>query len=104
VPGETFAVLPGVVVNRAPRIQPAAAFFEDGTPIAAICHGPWMETGHVRGRRITFRPALKSDCAKCRVERVDRNLIANPTTSRQSRVYRPAVGEDQATSQRLEKA
>jgi protease I len=40
--------LPGGVINPAPRIQPAAALFEDGKPVAAICHGPWIETGAPR--------------------------------------------------------
>lgn len=32
-------------------------------PIAAICHGPWVliETGAVRGRRVTSWPSLRSD-------------------------------------------
>jgi protease I len=41
-------VLPGGVTNpHALRMNPAAvafvrSFFEDGKPVAAICHGPWM--------------------------------------------------------------
>jgi DJ-1/PfpI family/Alpha/beta hydrolase domain len=52
------------------RIQPAAvdfvrAFFEDGKPVAAICHGPWtlIETGQVQGRRITSWPSLMQNLA-----------------------------------------
>lgn len=32
-------------------------------PIAAICHGPWVliETGFVRGRRLTSWPSLRTD-------------------------------------------
>ncbi len=32
-------------------------------PIAAICHGPWMlvQTGYVRGRKLTSWPSLRVD-------------------------------------------
>ena len=59
----TFAglVLPGGVANPdALRTDAAAvafvkAFFEAGTPVAAICHAPWtlVEADVVRGRRMT---------------------------------------------------
>jgi protease I len=39
------------------------AFFDQGKPVAAICHGPWMlvETGAVKGRTLTSWPSLKTD-------------------------------------------
>ncbi len=38
-------------------------FFEQGKPVAAICHGPWMlvEAGVVRGRTLTSWPSLQTD-------------------------------------------
>src|SRR4029453_711461 len=38
------------------------AFFEDGKPVAAICHGPWtlIEAGVVTGRPLTSWPSLRT--------------------------------------------
>src|SRR2546430_10501075 len=38
-------------------------FFEQGKPVAVICHGPWMlvEAGVVRGRTVTSWPSLQTD-------------------------------------------
>src|SRR2546429_9257634 len=38
-------------------------FFEEGKPVAAICHAPWVliDAGVVRGRKLTSWPAIKSD-------------------------------------------
>jgi protease I len=38
-------------------------FFEQGKPVGAICHGPWVlvEAGVVRGRRLTSWPSLQTD-------------------------------------------
>ena len=40
-----------------------SGFFDDGKPIAAICHGPWtlIETGELKGRIVTSYPSLKTD-------------------------------------------
>jgi protease I len=39
------------------------AFFEQGKPVAAICHGPWtlVEAGVLRGRTVTSGPSLQTD-------------------------------------------
>jgi protease I len=62
-------LLPGGVMNpdklrMDPRaVQFVKAFFDEGKPVAAICHGPWMlvEAGAVRGRTLTSWPSLKTD-------------------------------------------
>ena len=38
-------------------------FFEQGKPVAAICHGPWtlVEAGVARGRTLTSWPSLQTD-------------------------------------------
>jgi len=62
-------VLPGGVANPdALRTDGAAVkFLTDaaaaGTPIAAICHGPWtlIEAGLVAGKTLTSWPSLKTD-------------------------------------------
>ncbi len=39
------------------------SFFEQGKPVAAICHAPWtlVEAGVVRGRTLTSWPTLRTD-------------------------------------------
>jgi protease I len=62
-------VLPGGVANPdilrtvEPVVEFARAFFEQGKPVAAICHGPWtlVEADVVRGRTLTSWPSLQTD-------------------------------------------
>ena len=62
-------VLPGGTTNPdALRLEKAAVDFvkavaKRGTPIAAICHGPWtlVEAGLVADRRLTSWPSLRTD-------------------------------------------
>lgn len=85
-------VLPGGVINPdALRMNPKAvafvrAFFDGGKPIAAICHGPWMlvETGVVRGYRLTSWPSLQTDIRNAGGEWVDEPNVTDRqlTTSR----------------------
>jgi len=85
-------LLPGGVMNPDRlRMDPAAVqfvtrFLEEGKPIAAICHGPWMlvETGAVKGRTVTSWPSLKTDIRNAGGNWVDREVAAdgNLVTSR----------------------
>jgi protease I len=62
-------VLPGGVANPdilrtdARAVGFARSFFEQGKPVAAICHGPWtlVEADVVRGRTLTSWPSLQTD-------------------------------------------
>src|SRR3954470_2336302 len=62
-------VLPGGVANPdflrmdEDAVAFARAFFEQGKPVAAICHGPWtlVEADVLRGRTITSWPSLQTD-------------------------------------------
>lgn len=62
-------VLPGGVANPdALRMDKRAVafvkgFFEDGRPVAAICHAPWslIEADVLRGRTLTSWPSLQTD-------------------------------------------
>jgi protease I len=62
-------VLPGGVINpdilrtNEGAMAFVAAFFEQGKPVGAICHGPWslVETGVVKGRTVTSWPSLRTD-------------------------------------------
>jgi protease I len=70
-PPEEFDALmiPGGLINPDQlRSTPEALdfvrhFFDEGKPVAAICHAPWVliDAGVVRGRTLTSWPAIKSD-------------------------------------------
>lgn len=78
-------LLPGGVANPDHlRTHPDAVrfvrhFFDQGKPVGAICHGPWMlvEAGVVRGRRLTSWPSLKTDIENAGGHWVDRALVVN---------------------------
>src|SRR4051794_1197272 len=61
-------------------------FHETGKPIAAICHAPWVlvESGVVRGRRLTSWPTLETDIRNAGGEWVDEEVVVddNVVTSR----------------------
>lgn len=54
-------------------------FFEQGKPIAAICHGPWMlvEADVVRGRRVTSWPTLETDLRNAGGNWVDEKVVVD---------------------------
>jgi len=62
-------ILPGGVKNPDKlRMDEAAvslvrSFFEQGKPVASICHGPWVlvEADVVRGRTLTSYPSIRTD-------------------------------------------
>jgi protease I len=62
-------VLPGGVANPdVLRTDPDAvafvrSFFEDGKPVASICHGAWtlVEADVVKGRTLTSWPSIRTD-------------------------------------------
>jgi protease I len=78
-------VLPGGTMNPDKlRLEPKAAefvrgFVENGKPVAAICHGPWMlvETGAVRGRTLTSWPSLRTDIRNAGGTWVDQEVVVD---------------------------
>ncbi len=54
-------------------------FFEDGKPVAVICHGPWIlvEADVVRGRRLTSFPSLRTDIRNAGGEWVDEEVCVD---------------------------
>jgi protease I len=52
-------------------------FFEEGKPVAAICHGPWVliDAGVVRGRTLTSWPAIKTDVRNAGGNWVDEEVV-----------------------------
>jgi protease I len=61
-------------------------FHESGKPMAVICHGPWVlvESGVVRGKRVTSWPTLETDIRNAGGEWVDEEVVVdgNLVTSR----------------------
>jgi protease I len=78
-------VLPGGVINPdLLRMDEGAmafvrAFFEQGKPVGAICHGIWslVETGVVKGRTVTSWPSLKTDVRNAGGTWVDEELTVD---------------------------
>jgi len=78
-------VLPGGVGNPDKlRANPDAVafvqhFVNQGKPIAAICHGPWtlIETGMVKGRRMTSYPSLKTDLKNAGAQWEDSEVVTD---------------------------
>ena len=85
-------VLPGGVGNPdnlrqdENAVRFARDFFEQGKPVGAICHAPWMlvEAGVVRGRKLTSWPSLTTDIRNAGGNRVDQEVVvdAGMVTSR----------------------
>jgi protease I len=78
-------LLPGGVMNPDQlRMNPEAvrflkSFFDEGKPVASICHGPWMlvEADALRGRTVTSWPSLKTDIKNAGGTWVDQEVIVS---------------------------
>ena len=78
-------LLPGGVMSPDKlRMNPQAVsfvrrFFEEGKPVAAICHGPWtlIDAGVVRGRRVTSWPSLRTDLRNAGANWTDEQVIVD---------------------------
>jgi protease I len=55
------------------------SFFEQGKPVAAICHAPWtlVEAGVVRGRKLTSFPSLQTDIRNAGGNWVDEEVVVD---------------------------
>ena len=60
-------------------VQLVRDFFEQGKPVAVICHGPWMlvEAGVVRGRKVTSWPSLQTDIRNAGGDWVDQEVVVD---------------------------
>lgn len=85
-PGDFDALLlPGGVMNpdflrvNDDAVAFARHFFENGKPVAAICHGPWtlVEADVVRGRRMTSYPSIKTDLRNAGADWVDQEVVCD---------------------------
>jgi protease I len=78
-------VLPGGVANPDHlRMDETAVafirgFFEQGKPVAAICHAPWtlVEADVLRGRKITSYPSLQTDIRNAGGTWVDEEVVVD---------------------------
>jgi protease I len=54
-------------------------FFEQGKPVAVICHGPWVlvEAGVVQGRKLTSWPTLQTDIRNAGGNWVDEQVVVD---------------------------
>ena len=77
--------LPGGVLNpdqlrkESKAVDFAVSFFEDGKPVAAICHGPQLliETGALEGRTMTSYPSIRTDLINAGVNWVDEEVVVD---------------------------
>jgi protease I len=86
-------LLPGGVMNpdklraKSEAVEFVRTFFDDGKPVAAICHGPWtlIEAGVVEGRKVTSYRSIKSDLQNAGANWVDEEVVVDNglVTSRQ---------------------
>ncbi|MBA3843124.1 MAG: type 1 glutamine amidotransferase [Actinobacteria bacterium] len=55
------------------------SFFDQGKPVAAICHAPWVliEAGVVRDRRLTSWPTLRTDIENAGGSWVDEQVVVD---------------------------
>ncbi|HWM95027.1 MAG TPA: type 1 glutamine amidotransferase domain-containing protein [Thermoanaerobaculia bacterium] len=85
-------LLPGGVMNPDKlRTNPKAqrfirSFFQEGKPVAAICHGPWtlIDAGVIRGRKVTSYESIQIDLKNAGAQWVDQEVVVddNLVTSR----------------------
>jgi protease I len=78
-------LLPGGVMNpdklrTIPKaVQFARAFFQEGKPVAAICHGPQLliEADVVRGRILTSYPSIRIDLINAGATWTDKPVVCD---------------------------
>jgi protease I len=60
-------------------VQFVKAFFDDGKPIAVICHGPWtlVEADVVRGMKMTSYPSIKADLKHAGATWLDQEVVTD---------------------------
>lgn len=101
--GYDALLLSGGVANHDElRTEPKAvnfvrAIFEQGKPVASICHGPWMlvEADVVCGHTVTSWPSLKTDLINAGATWTNRQVVQDGqlTTSRKPDDISAFVGE-----------
>ncbi|GAB3194013.1 protease I [Pontibacter aydingkolensis] len=78
-------VLPGGVMNpdklrtNKDAVSFVDKFMTSGKPVAAICHAPWtlIETGKVKGKKMTSYHTLKTDLKNAGADWVDQEVVVD---------------------------
>jgi len=78
-------LLPGGVMNpdklrtSKPAVRFVRSFFEQGKPVAAICHGPVLlvEADVLRGRKVTSYHAIQTDVKNAGANWVDQEVVVD---------------------------
>lgn len=78
-------LLPGGVMNPdklrgdEKAVQFVRKFFEQGKPVASICHGPWtlIDAGVVKGRQMTSYHSIRSDLINAGAKWVDEEVVVD---------------------------
>ncbi|HEX8549811.1 MAG TPA: type 1 glutamine amidotransferase domain-containing protein [Cytophagaceae bacterium] len=78
-------LLPGGVMNpdklrnNKDAVAFVTEFMSSKKPVAAICHGPWtlLETGMVKGRKMTSYESIKTDMINAGVNWVDQEVVVD---------------------------
>ncbi len=77
IPGGLFN--PDAVRSNEDALEFARHFFDEGKPVAAICHGPQVliSAGLVRGRTMTSWPAIKADMRNAGANWVNEEVVVD---------------------------
>ena len=77
IPGGLFN--PDAVRSNEDALEFARHFFDEGKPVAAICHGPQVliSAGLVRGRTMTSWPAIKADLRNAGANWVNEEVVVD---------------------------
>src|SRR5581483_11741937 len=78
-------VLPGGQINpdllriNEQALEFIRAFFDQGKPVAAVCHAPWLliETGIIKGRRATSYHSIKTDVINAGAKWEDSQVVVD---------------------------
>jgi protease I len=78
-------LLPGGVMNpdklrtSKQAVQFVRSFFDQGKPVAAICHGPWIlvEADVVNGRKVTSYNSIQTDLKNAGANWVDQEVVVD---------------------------
>jgi len=70
---------PDLMRGNKDMVRFTRSFFDQGKPVAAICHGPWMlvEAGAAHGRRLTSWPTLRTDIRNAGGEWINREVVVD---------------------------
>jgi protease I len=55
------------------------SFFDNGKPVAAICHGPWtlIDADVVKGRKLTSYESMQTDLKNAGADWVDEEVVVD---------------------------